>query len=131
MIGHGNCLACPELAELHRLAGDAVGRVERPESVQALADVFWFTVEFGVVRERGRWRAYGAGLLSSPGELDWYGSGAEVRRLDVGDMVTTEYDIHRYQPVLFGAGSLAEVVDLVGGFFESATDGRIERLLAG
>ncbi|MGI9644348.1 MAG: phenylalanine 4-monooxygenase [Ilumatobacteraceae bacterium] len=130
VIGHANCLACPELAELHRVAGDAVGRVERPESVQALADVFWFTVEFGVVLQRGRWRAYGAGLLSSPGELDWYDHGAEIRPLGVAGMVSTAYDIHRYQPVLFGARSLTEVVDVVGGFYETATDGRIERLLA-
>ncbi len=128
VIGHANCLACPEIADLHRLAGDAVGRVERAESVQALADVFWFTVEFGVVREHGEWRAYGAGLLSSPGELDQFAVHAEVRPLDIADMVTTAYDIHHYQPVLFGGQSLAEVSDVVGGFFESATDDGIARL---
>ena len=130
VIGHANCLACPELAELHRLAGDAVGRVRDPHSVQALADVFWFTVEFGVVGRAGGWAAYGAGLLSSPGELEWFGEHAEVRRLDIGEMIATPYDIHRYQPVLFGARSLDEVLDVVGGFFERADDAAIVRLLA-
>ena len=37
-----------------------------------MADVFWFSVEFGVVREHHAWRAYGTGLLSSPGELEWF-----------------------------------------------------------
>lgn len=128
VIGHANCLACPELAELHRLAGDAIVRVTRPESVQVIADVFWFTAEFGVVRECGEWKAYGAGLLSSPGELGWFADHSDVRPLDVAAMAVLPYDISRYQPILFGASSLTEVLEEVGGFFATATDRSIAAL---
>ncbi len=57
VMGHANCLACPEIAELHRMTGAAIGRLDDERARLLIADVFWFTVEFGVVRER--WRAEG------------------------------------------------------------------------
>ena len=122
VMGHGNCLACPEIAELHRLAGQAIGRVHDERARQAIADIFWFSVEFGVVREHDAWKAYGTGLLSSPGELEWFAEHADIRRLDLVEMATTPYDIDHYQPVLFAGESLQHVVDVVGGFFAGATD---------
>jgi phenylalanine-4-hydroxylase len=130
VMGHANCLACPEIAELHRMAGEVIGRLDHERSRLLIADVFWFTVEFGVVRERGRTKAYGAGLLSSPGELEWFGEHAEIRPIDIVEMGTTRYDIDHYQPVLFEGASLQHVVDVVGSFYETATDQSIGRLLA-
>jgi phenylalanine-4-hydroxylase len=46
-------------------------------------------------------------------------------------MGTTAYDIDHYQPVLFEGRSLQHVVDVVGGFYETATDDSISELLAG
>ncbi len=129
VMGHGNCLACPEIAELHRLAGEAIGRVEGERALQAVADVFWFSVEFGVVREHGVWKAYGTGLLSSPGELEWFADHADIRPLDLVAMATTAYDIAHYQPILFAGDSLQHVLDVVGGFLTTATDDSIAALL--
>src|SRR3954464_5481491 len=78
VIGHGNMLASPRFAELKRLAGDAARRVETDEGLQFIADVFWFTLEFGVVWEDGELRAYGAGILSSYGEIEEF-RGMEIR----------------------------------------------------
>lgn len=128
VVGHANVLACPQIAELHRLAGRAIDRVESGSARHVLGDVFWFSAEFGVVRDGGEWRAYGAGLLSSPGELAWFADHAEISPLDLRAMATTPYDIHHYQPILFGADSLDQMLDVVGGFFESATDDRIAEL---
>jgi phenylalanine-4-hydroxylase len=130
VMGHANCLACPEIAELHRMAGAVIGRLHDERARLAVADVFWFTVEFGVVRERGTAKAYGAGLLSSPGELEWFGEHAEIRPIDIVEMATTGYDIDHYQPVLFEGRSLQHVVDVVGGFYETATDESILDLLS-
>ena len=92
VIGHGNMLASPRFAEVKRLAGEAARRVETDEALQVIADVFWFTLEFGVIREDGELKAYGAGILSSYGEIEEFRH-TEIRPIDLAEMGTIEYDI--------------------------------------
>ncbi len=126
VFGHAHVLTCPQIAALHRRAGEAYTRLRTPEARQFVADVFWFSAEFGVVRDRDRWRAYGAGLLSSIGELEQFATAATIEPLDIVAMGTRPYDIDHYQPVLFGADSLDEALSVVGGFFDQCTDESIE-----
>jgi phenylalanine-4-hydroxylase len=116
VIGHGNLLASPRFAAIKQAAGLAAQRVKTDEALQFLADVFWFTIEFGVLREEGEVRAYGAGILSSYGEIEEF-RGADLRPLDLLEMGTIEYDITKYQPVLFCADGMGQLEDVVGGFF--------------
>lgn len=113
--GHANVLAHPQIAELHVLAGQA--SVAAPELLADIATVFWYSVEFGVLATPFGPKAYGAGLLSSPGELGWFAAHARIEPIDIAAMLATPYDISRYQPILFAADSLAHVVDVVGGYF--------------
>jgi phenylalanine-4-hydroxylase len=127
VIGHGNLLASPRFAAIKREAGLAAQRVETDAALQFLADVFWFTIEFGVMREDGEVRAYGAGILSSYGEIEEF-RGADLRPLDLLEMGTLEYDITKYQPVLFCADGTGELEDVVGGFFAGFDDDTPVRL---
>ena len=127
VIGHGVSLAAPPTAELHRLTGEAARRLETREALDFLAKVFWFTCEFGVIVERGELRCYGAGLLSSYGEIDEFRN-ADVRPLDFLEMGTAEYDITHYQPVLYRAESVDHLMDAVGGFFATIDDDTPARL---
>jgi phenylalanine-4-hydroxylase len=127
VIGHAGLLASPRFAELNRVAGRAARRLETQAGRDFFARVFWFTIEFGVLREDGEWRAYGAGLLSSYGEIEEFRS-AEIRPLDIGAMGVQRYDITKYQPILFGAGSVEHLIDVVGTFFESCDDDSPARL---
>jgi phenylalanine-4-hydroxylase len=121
VIGHGHLLATPTFGELHRLAGIAARRLKELENLRFLSKVFWFSIEFGIVVEDGEVRAYGAGILSSYGEIEEF-RGMEHRPLDLVEMGTAEYDITAYQPVLYLAESVDEIVDVVGGFFNTCTD---------
>jgi phenylalanine-4-hydroxylase len=121
VIGHGNMLASPRFAELKFLAGEAARRVETDEALQFIADVFWFTAEFGVVLEDGELRAYGAGILSSYGEIEEFRQ-MEIRPIDFAEMGALEYDITKYQPVLYAARSMDQLFEEVGAFFASADD---------
>jgi len=121
VVGHGNLMASPRFADLNRLAGDAARRMETEEGLKFIADVFWFTIEFGVLWEDGELRCYGAGLLSSYGEIDEF-RGAEIRPIDFHQMGTLEYDITHYQPILFAAESAEHLTESVGGFFAEADD---------
>jgi phenylalanine-4-hydroxylase len=127
VIGHGHLLADPGLAEVNRLAGEAARRVETQEGLQLVADVFWFTIEFGVLHEEGELRAYGAGILSSYGEIEEF-RGMEIRPLDFHAMATIDYDITKYQPVLFAAESMDHLIDAVGSFFAGCDDETPARL---
>lgn len=129
VIGHANQLAFPLFAELTEAAGLATTRLENDDSVKFVADVFWFSLEFGVVRQAGQVRAYGAGILSSFGEMKVF-QDMEIRPLHIGQMGTLVYDITKFQPVLFCAASLTELNDVVGGFFASVTDDDVARLRA-
>jgi phenylalanine-4-hydroxylase len=130
VVGHGHLLATPTFGELHRRAGEATRRLRDDENVRFLSRVFWFSLEFGVVVEDGALRAYGAGILSSYGEIEEFRA-MEHRPLDIVEMGTVDYDITHYQPVLYRAESVAEVAETVGGFFATCTDASIAELRAG
>lgn len=127
VMGHANLLADPQLAELNRLAGAAARRCTTPEALRAVTSVFWFSIEFGVLHEGSELMAYGAGILSSYGEIEEFRS-MEIRPLDIVEMATIQYDITRYQEVLFAGESFAHVIDTVGDFFAHADDDMPGRL---
>ena len=70
------------------------------EDIQKLATIFWFTVEFGICRQGGELKAYGAGLLSSFGELEYCLSDKpEHRPFDPEKTAVQKYPITEFQPV--------------------------------
>jgi phenylalanine-4-hydroxylase len=86
-------------------------------------------MEFGVMADGDALKAYGAGILSSYGEMDEFGH-MEIRPLDLHQMGTLNYDITAYQPILFRAESLTHLEDVVGGFFSTVDDDLAARLRA-
>ncbi len=108
IVGHGVTLACPQLAELNQLFGQAVKRTNSSELLERLSRVYWFTIEFGVLRENGSVKAYGTGLLSSAGELEEMHK-AELRPFDLAAASLQEYDPTHFQPTLYCADSFDEM----------------------
>jgi phenylalanine-4-hydroxylase len=127
VLGHAHHLADPQTARLYRLVGDAVVRVETDDALRLLSKVFWFTLEFGLVEEDGGLKTYGAGILSSFGELDAF-SEASVQPLDFAAMCRIDYDITRYQSVLFAARSMSHADDALADFLISFGDDTPARL---
>ena len=127
IIGHANMLGSPVLADLYEAAGKASLRAETEEALEFFSRVFWFTLEFGVLHEDGRLKAYGAGILSSFGELTAYRN-ATVVPWDLSAMGTRSYDITRYQPVLHLAPTFDEMVDRLTTFFDTFDDDTPTRL---
>jgi phenylalanine-4-hydroxylase len=108
IIGHAVTLASKRFARLNRLFGEAVKRTKHPSDLDRLARVYWFTIEFGVLRENGDLKAYGTGLLSSAGELGEMHK-AELLPLEVNLAANYDYDPTHYQSVLFCAGSFDQM----------------------
>jgi phenylalanine-4-hydroxylase len=122
IIGHAVTLGDVRLAELNRLVGRAVRRTASNEALERLARVYWFTIEFGVLREGGEVKAYGTGLLSSAGELEALDR-AELRPLDLEAASRTDYDPTHYQPVLFCADSFQEMTRTLADFLVRWSNG--------
>lgn len=108
IIGHAATLASERLAELNRLFGRAVKRT--PNDLDRLARIYWFTIEFGVLREGEKLKAYGTGLLSSAGELESM-SKAQLRPFNLDAASVHPYDPTHFQPVLFCANSFEEMYE--------------------
>ncbi|KAL5032036.1 hypothetical protein BDV3_000632 [Batrachochytrium dendrobatidis] len=80
------------------------------DDLQKLATIYWFTVEFGLCRQNGKLKAYGAGLLSSFGELEYSISGKpKLLPFDCEVMGVQKYPITEYQPVYFVAESFLQM----------------------
>lgn len=130
VVGHGNTLANDRYASLYQAAGRAARRLETDEALQFVSKVFWFTLEFGVVHENDGLKAYGAGILSSPGEIEEF-RGMDIRPLDLRVMGTTDYDITVYQGLLFAAQSFSQVEDVIGDFWDRCDDDSIAGMQRG
>ena len=117
VVGHCNSLANQSFADLYAAAGAASRRAD-DDALARFSKAFWFTLEFGVVFEDGDLKAYGAGLLSSFGEMNAYRT-AQIRDWDLDEMAATDYDINVYQPVLFGAPDFATVVNDLTAWFDA------------
>jgi phenylalanine-4-hydroxylase len=118
LIGHAVTLASPRLAAINRLFGEAVRRSKSGDELDRLARVYWFTIEFGVLRENGGVKAYGTGLLSSAGELAEMHK-AELRPLDLEAAANHIYDPTHYQAILFCAESFDEMERALVDFLTS------------
>jgi phenylalanine-4-hydroxylase len=130
IVGHANMLGNKEFADVYELAGRASRRAESDEALDFFSRVFWFTLEFGVVWEDGVLKAYGAGILSSYGEIQVFRD-AEIRPLDIPAAGTQAYDITRYQPVLFAAESSTHLLDTLAEFFSAYDEDAYHRWMAG
>jgi len=99
LVGHAGTLFDPTLAGLNRMFGAAARQVD-DEVLNQLERVYWYTMEFGLVEQNGLTRAYGAGLLSSFGELERFNE-AEIRSFDPEEAAARPYDPTSYQAVLY------------------------------
>ncbi len=109
LVGHAASLFHPDIVRLSRLFGEAAARAS-DEAMKRLELVYWYTLEFGLVEEGGALRTYGAGVLSSFGEMERMTTEAELRPLDFADASTRPYDPTRYQPVLYVSPSWDRMV---------------------
>ena len=109
-VGHAPMLTDPHAARLNEVIGKA-SALASPRQLECLLRLYWFTLEFGIVEERKGLRAYGAGLLSSFGELPHAFSDAVERRpFDLRQIIQQTYHHDRMQDLLFVAPSLAAIL---------------------
>jgi phenylalanine-4-hydroxylase len=101
-LGHVPPLVNHDYAELLTLIGKAAVSVKSGDHVLALKRFSWFSIEFGLIEESGDTKIFGAGILSSIGEIPFSLSSQVEHRLFVTDeVIETDYDASRMQELLF------------------------------
>lgn len=111
LFGHVPMLADPATADFMQLLGQIGVAAANPAALRRVARLYWYTVEFGLAREDGRLRIYGAGILSSFTESHYALESARPHRLafDLQRLIRTDYVFDRLQQTYFVLGALEDL----------------------
>jgi len=111
IFGHTPLLTDPRFAEFSQAIGQAGTRATKSDYAW-LIRLYWFTIEFGLLREGAAIKALGSGLASSPSEMLHATSGKpEFRDFNVIDILRTPYRIDIPQPVYFVLNTLEQLFE--------------------
>ena len=114
VFGHVPLHAHPAFADFLQEFGALASEAATEEETTAMARLFWFTVEFGLVHEAGRVKIYGSGLISSHGDAaNALGPGCQRRPFSLDAVLAQPFDIDRLQDVLFVVESYDQLFEAV------------------
>jgi phenylalanine-4-hydroxylase len=124
IFGHVPLHADPTFADFLQTYGKAAVSTDDPHHTERLSRLFWFTVEFGLIREGGRNRLYGSGLISSPGESAHALDSKDVDRrpFDLETVCNTSFEIDHYQPILYVLESFDQLRDAMNTYAQRLLD---------
>jgi len=136
VFGHVPLHTLRVFADFLQTYGKAALLCDDERHVTRLARLFWFTVEFGLIRENGRIKVYGSGLVSSHAEAayslagEWESSGRpttaactardvpEYRPFDLERVCETDFVIDHYQPIYYVLESFEQLRDAMNNYAE-------------
>ena len=113
LFGHVPLLFDPVFADHMQEYGKGGLKAHRLGACEQLSRLYWYTIEFGLIRQRGGLRAYGAGILSSPGELPFAVESAQPERLplDIERAMRTAYKLDAFQQTYFVIETFEELFE--------------------
>jgi phenylalanine-4-hydroxylase len=135
VFGHVPLHTLRVFADFLQTYGKAAMLCDDEVHVKRLARLFWFTVEFGLIKEDGKVKVYGSGLVSSHGEAEyslkgqWEKQGqsaadcaerpvAEWRPFDLERICNTDFVIDHYQPIYYVLESFEQLRDAMNEYAE-------------
>jgi phenylalanine-4-hydroxylase len=114
VFGHVPMHAHPVFADFLEHYGKVCAGLSKAEDLERMGRIFWFTVEFGVIREKGAVKVYGSGLISSHGECTQVveqRAGLEIRDFNLEQVMDTVVDVSKMQPVLYAIESYEQIYE--------------------
>eukprot|EP01084_Bolivina_argentea_P289960 498005_1 len=119
LVGHAPMFADPEFAKFSQEIGLAsIGATD--DQIEQLARCYWFSVEFGLCREDDERKIYGAGILSSYGEIEYCMSDEpEIREWNPWNAAKQPFPITKYQPLYYLANDFDDATVKMRAFANS------------
>jgi phenylalanine-4-hydroxylase len=116
VFGHVPMHAHPVFADFLQQYGKVCAGLQDKDALERMGRLFWFTVEFGVIRQSGRIRLYGSGLISSHGESKYLieaenGGGPEIREFNLGQVMEQQFLVSEMQKVLYAVESFDQIYE--------------------
>jgi len=112
VFGHVPMHAHPVFADFLEHYGKVCAGLTDAEDLERMGRLFWFTVEFGLIRQDGGVKVYGSGLISSHGECSRViAGGSEVKDFDLDAVLEQRFDTGAMQPVLYAVESFEQIYD--------------------
>ena len=113
VFGHVPLHSNPVFARFLQRFGAMAAAASTPEETERMARLFWFTVEFGLIREHGEVKIYGSGLISSHADAaNALGPDCERRPFSLDAVMAQDFDIDHVQPVLFVIDDFEQLFDI-------------------
>jgi phenylalanine-4-hydroxylase len=110
VFGHVPLHADPAFADFLQTYGRIATNARNDQDVEKMTRLFWFTVEFGLVKEDGRTKVYGSGLISSHGDAaNALGPNCDRRPFSLDAVFEQTFRIDQLQDVLFVVDSFEEL----------------------
>lgn len=121
-LGHVPLFADEEFANLSERIGKASLNMS-DEDILKLTRFYWFTIEFGLCDENEKTKVYGAGILSSIGEMEYsISQKANVNEFKVENIIKQDYPVDVYQPQYFKVKSFEDAKRLLEEYLKKKID---------
>jgi phenylalanine-4-hydroxylase len=114
VFGHVPLHSDPSFGDFLQRFGAVAAAARTEEETLQMARLFWFTVEFGLVREDGQLKVYGSGLISSAGDAaNALSPACERRPFSLDAVLAQPFEIDRLQDVLFVVEDFQQLFEAV------------------
>ena len=113
VFGHVPMHAHPVFADFLEHYGKVCANlIDKPDALERMGRLFWFTVEFGLIRQDGGVKVYGSGLISSHGECTRVlAGGCQVKDFDLDAVMNQTFSTGEMQPVLYAVESFDQIYE--------------------
>jgi phenylalanine-4-hydroxylase len=112
VYGHVPMHAHPVFADFLQHYGAVCAGIQDEAILERLGRLFWYTVEFGLIRQDGEIKVYGSGVISSHGECtNVISGGCEIRDFDLNEILDTRVKVDEIHKRLFAIESFDEIYD--------------------
>ncbi len=112
VFGHVPMHAHPVFADFLQHYGQVCAALTDEDALERMGRLFWFTVEFGVIRQKGAVKVYGSGLISSHRESSFViAGGPEIRDFDIDQVFNQAFSTSEMQRVLYAVESFEQIYE--------------------